>query len=257
MFRACLTACLLALAAPLPASAGDAPASGELLPGWREAGGRHVAGLSIRLAPGWKTYWRAPGEGGIPPQFNWSGSRNLAGVEVRYPIPKVLDQAGIRSIGYDSDVIFPLIVTARDPSRPVALQGEIEIGVCEDICIPLTLRVRAELPKAGAHDAGIAEVLANQPAEAGRFDCEIEPIADGLRLRASAPAQGIAPEAVVIEAGEPGLWVSPTVVSREGRDVVAEVEMVPPTAEPFALARNDVRMTLIGGGRAVEMVGCD
>src|SRR5215470_10644281 len=38
-------------------------------------------GLEIKLAPGWKTYWRSPGEGGMPPRFDWSGSANLARIE--------------------------------------------------------------------------------------------------------------------------------------------------------------------------------
>ena len=34
-------------------------------------------GLQIKLAPGWKTYWRTPGDAGIPPHFDWVGSENL------------------------------------------------------------------------------------------------------------------------------------------------------------------------------------
>ncbi|MEO0999402.1 MAG: hypothetical protein AAFW69_02170, partial [Pseudomonadota bacterium] len=43
------------------------PSAAELLPGWVEEDGSLIAALSIDLAPGWKTYWRAPGEGGLPP----------------------------------------------------------------------------------------------------------------------------------------------------------------------------------------------
>ncbi len=32
--------------------------------------------------------------------------------------------------------------------------------------------------------------------------------------------------------------------------------MVPPNAQPFLLSRNDVRITVFGGGRAVEIQGC-
>ena len=30
------------------------------------------AGVEIRLAPGWKTYWRYPGDSGVPPRFDFS-----------------------------------------------------------------------------------------------------------------------------------------------------------------------------------------
>src|SRR6476660_5184175 len=45
------------------------------------------AGIEIRLAPGWKTYWRYPGDSGVPPRFDFSGSDNLARAKVLYPAP--------------------------------------------------------------------------------------------------------------------------------------------------------------------------
>jgi DsbC/DsbD-like thiol-disulfide interchange protein len=232
------------------------PVEGAILPGWREADGRHMSGLSLQLAPGWKTYWRAPGEGGIPPRFNWSGSENLADVEVRFPIPMVMDQNGLRSIGYDGDVIFPLLVTARDAGEPVRLRAEIEVGVCEEICIPMTLRLAANLPAGGAYDANIGASLESQPRQGGSFDCEIAPISDGLRLRATTGEASVRAEVAIIETAAPGVWVSPSDMTQSGTNLVAEVEMVPPDAQPFALSRSEVRMTLIGGGDAVEMQGC-
>lgn len=256
MLRSLLPVFLAAFALSAEAQSNGLPVEGTLLPGWREADGRHMSGLSLRLEPGWKTYWRAPGAGGIPPQFNWSGSRNLAAVHVHYPIPKVLDQNGLRSIGYDRDVVFPFVVTARDPSESVSLQAEVELGICEDVCIPVTLRVRTVLPVHGAFDARIGEGLENQPVRGGSFACEITPISDGLKLRASTDQARFAAEIVVIETGEPGVWVSASDTSQSGGNLVAEVEMVPPESRPFALARSEVRMTLIGDGQAIELQGC-
>src|SRR5947199_3721959 len=34
------------------------------------------AGIEVRLAPGWKTYWRYPGDSGVPPRFDFSKSQN-------------------------------------------------------------------------------------------------------------------------------------------------------------------------------------
>ncbi len=256
MFKAGLLFVFLGFAATASAQSFSGAATGEILSGWRESDGRHYAGLSVRLAPGWKTYWRMPGEGGIPPRFNWSGSRNLVSVKVMYPIPKVMDQNGLRSIGYDSDVVFPLLIRADDDKQPVELRGEIEIGVCEEICIPMTLTLSGLLPANGAPDARISDVIGNQPRSAGSFSCEIEPISDGLRLRAVSLAPDIRAEIVVIEPGEAGVWTSPSKTKRSGQQLIAEVEMVPPTAKPFALARNAIRMTVIGEGQAVEMLGC-
>src|SRR5690606_19912095 len=46
---------------------------------------RVKVGVHVRLAPGWKTYWRSPGEAGLPPNFDWSGSRNLKDVSISWP----------------------------------------------------------------------------------------------------------------------------------------------------------------------------
>lgn len=215
-----------------------------------------MSGLTLTLAPGWKTYWRTPGAGGIPPRFNWSGSRNVAHVEVLYPVPKVMVQNGLTSIGYDSDVVFPLIVTTKDSSASVRLRAEIEVGVCEEVCIPMTLKLIGDLPAGGVFDASIGASLDNQPERGGRFDCEITPISDGLRLRAETRNASMNAEIAVIETSTPGVWVSPSDMKQNGKTLVADVEMVPPSAQPFALARGEVRMTLIGNGRAIEMQGC-
>ncbi len=254
MFK--LLASLVFLASPAISQTANFPVQGDLLSGWREADGRHMAGLSLDLSPGWKTYWRAPGSGGIPPRFNWSGSSNLARVEVRYPVPKVLDQNGVQAIGYDRDVIFPLIVIAKNASKPVSVRAEVEIGVCQEVCIPMTLRLSGTLPARGAYDDGIGDSLKNQPQRAGAFECDIAPISDGLRLRARTNRAGLKAEAAVIETGDPNVWVSESATSQQGATLVAEVEMVPPNAQPFALARADLRMTLIGHGEAIEMQGC-
>lgn len=256
MLKTLLFTLFAALAAPVHAQSNGLPVSGELLPGWRTKDGHHVAGLAIRLAPGWKTYWRAPGEGGIPPRFNWSGSTNLASVEVHYPVPKVMDQLGIPVIGYDSDVVFPLIVTARDRRQPVTIRAEIELGVCEEVCIPVALQLRGDLPVPGGPDPEISASLQSKPDQGGHMTCRIEPIADGLTLTAIISEPSLNAEAAVIEAGDSDLWISPATVSRSGGKFAATVELVPPTAQPFALARDSVRMTLIGHGRAVEFLGC-
>lgn len=258
MFR---IAALAFLASTLAGQAQNLPstvASADLDPGWRQ-GATHVAGLTISLAPGWKTYWRAPGDAGIPPQFNWSGSENIRAVHVQFPVPEIMDQNGMRSIGYHDGVTFPLWIETEDPGAPIRLRGEIDLGVCEDICIPVTLRVAGELSATKAQKSGsLSQAINDRPDRVDGMACDIRPIADGLRLvaRVDLPRAAGA-EVAVIEAGNPEIWVSPPVTHRKGATLTAEVEMVPPTAQPFALARADVRMTVLAGGRAVELIGCN
>ena len=126
-FRAFLPAALILAALTQPGAAQTVPEdvlTAELVPGWTEPGGRQVVALHLKLAPGWKTYWRHPGDAGIPPVFDWRGSGNLAGLDLSWPHPTVFDIDGVRTIGYKAEVWLPIALEPRDPSRPVSLKGQ-------------------------------------------------------------------------------------------------------------------------------------
>lgn len=114
----------------------------------------HRAGVEIRLAPGWKTYWRYPGDSGIPPRFDFAGSRNVKSVTVRWPAPQRLTDESGTSIGYKHNLVFPIEVVAQDSAKPVMLSLKADYAICEKICIPA--EGKAELTvtgKPGAQDA--------------------------------------------------------------------------------------------------------
>ncbi len=255
-------AALLALPAAAPAQNVADVVSARLLPGWRMESGRHMAALRLTLAPGWKTYWRAPGDAGKPPQFDWSGSGNVTAVAVHWPVPHVFDQGGLRTLGYAGEVVLPVEVTPARDGEPIALEGRIEIGVCEDICVPVTLLLGEALPAKGGTDGAIRAALDDRPmtaAEAGvgRVVCRTEPIRDGMRLTVEMDLPRIAPaEAAVVEFDDPTVWVSEASVTREGGRLTAVAELVPADAAPFAMARQDLRFTVLGAGRAVDIRGC-
>jgi DsbC/DsbD-like thiol-disulfide interchange protein len=105
----------------------------------------HHAGVEIRLAPGWKTYWRYPGDSGVPPRFDFSASRNLKSATVRYPGPhRFSDESGV-SIGYKNHVTFPLDIVPQDAAQPVTLALKIDYAVCEKICIPAEAKAEITL----------------------------------------------------------------------------------------------------------------
>src|SRR5690348_1018334 len=94
------------------------------------------AGVEMKLASGWHTYWRYPGDSGIPPQFDFAGSDNLKSAVVLYPAPTLhKDDAG-ETIGYEKDVIFPVQVTPKDAAKPVKLRVMLDYAVCEKMCVP-------------------------------------------------------------------------------------------------------------------------
>lgn len=218
-----------------------------------------MSGLSLALAPGWKTYWRSPGEAGIPPQFDWAGSQNVKSVRVHWPSPVVFHTNGMQTVGYKDDVVLPLEVIAVDPSKPVHLAARVDVGICKDICMPAMVEVSADLPAQGGQDAGIRASLQARPESGNRFaaTCVVEPIADGLRLTATLQmrARG-GEETVVFEPADPSIWVAEAVTARKAGVLTSVTELVASSGAPFALDRSGLRMTVLADGRAVEILGC-
>ena len=249
------------LTAPAGAEPLDDVIGAEFLPGWQMEDGTVMAGVRLTLEPGWKTYWRAPGDAGIPPQFNFSGSHNLASVQIHWPRPQVIWQNDMRSIGYKSDVVLPVALRPVKVGKPITIAAQVDLGVCEDICLPVTLNFNGLLPAQGG-EAEIRAALAHQPepsasAGVGAVTCAAQPISDGIRLTAHIPVAPLGGEEVaVIELQDKAVWVSEATIRREGALLVATADLVPPAARPFALDRSDVRITLLAGARAIDIRGC-
>ncbi len=266
MIRLSALLCALILAAlPLRANPYGDMVALRLVPGWQMPDGTLMAGLEFRLAKGWKTYWRAPGDAGIPPMFDWSGSHNLAAIGVHWPRPEVFDQNGMRSIGYQGHVILPLSVTPDRAGQPVHLTGRIDIGICQNVCVPVqldldrvTLAARADQRPVPA----ILTALADQPvpghkAGLSHHDCAVAPSDDGLTLTArfTLPPVGRS-ETAVVETADPMIWASEPRMSRKGKTLTATFELMTVTGQPFALDRSGLRFTLLGEKRAVDIRGC-
>ena len=263
MLRALLTSMLalslLALGPPEAAQARDLSRAIaiDVLPGWRREDGVQVAALRVRLAPGWRTYWRSAGAAGISPQMDWRGSRGLRSVTPAWPTPTVWGEPGALSIGYARDFVLPLLVRP-DGAGPVRLEGVLDIGVCEDICLPARVRVAAVLPPGGAPDPVIEAALADRPARvAARAACAWRPVAGGLAVAGEMTLPPLGPhEAVVFELPDPGLWITDARVTRRGGRLRAEAEVLASEGRPVAVDRSALRITVIGAGQAVEIAGC-
>lgn len=146
--------------------AGDTRSAARLIAGSAQAGNgtkMHRAGVEIRLAPGWKTYWRYPGDSGVPPHFDFSGSDNVKNVTVLWPAPQRLaDSEGV-TIGYKTNVIFPVHVEARDPAKPVALRLKLDYAICEKLCIPVDARAELDLTGTARANEAILQAEARVP----------------------------------------------------------------------------------------------
>lgn len=233
----------------------------EVLDGGPTKDGRYMGALHLRLAQGWKTYWRAPGDAGIPPRFDWKGSRNVANLRITWPTPELFLTSGFRTIGYHDELVLPIEITPKSAGAPIRIKGRMELGLCKDVCIPSELRFdhRADL-SAGRHPA-IAAALAARPYSAAEarvrgVTCRLSPTPYGMKVsaRISMPSAG-REEYAVIEGGA-SLVATETKSWREGRELVAEAELLPAQDGPIAVDRSALRFTVLGTSHAVDIRGC-
>ena len=225
-------------------------------PGWRAAVGRHVAGLRITLAPGWRTYWRVPGSTGIAPRFDWAAGGSVTAVEPVWPVPSVFRGPEGLAFGFEDGLILPLVVS-MGPGDAV-LEGTLSMGVCAAVCLPVQVPLSIALPEGGAPVAALTAGLEGGPRRVdAHADCSIRPSASGsiLEGRMALPPLGGA-EAVAFEIGDPRLWIADARVERRGGTLVARAAVLSGDGGPAAPDLGSVRITAIGADDAVELAGC-
>jgi DsbC/DsbD-like thiol-disulfide interchange protein len=156
---------LAAVAADASSWNGDARSAVRLVTGSSiGADGVLRAGVEIRLADGWKTYWRYPGDSGVPPAFDFSKSENVKSVSILWPAPHRFTDEGGSSIGYKGDVMFPAHVVAKNPNRPATLRLTVDYAICEKLCVPAKGEATLELStKSSPHDSRLAAAELEAP----------------------------------------------------------------------------------------------
>ena len=147
-----LSVCLLLVSANLKADTSDWIYSPEqpsakirlLFSGEINAHEKQVlAGLQVELDSPWKTYWRSPGEAGIPPAFHWQQNQNVVDTQWLWPVPERFDLLGIQTLGYQGNVVFPLLLTVNDLTQPVILDGILRLSSCTTICVLSDFKIQS------------------------------------------------------------------------------------------------------------------
>lgn len=218
-------------------------------------------GLHVRLAPGWKTYWRSPGDAGIPPAFDWSGSRNLDQATVLWPHPEYFESYGIGSWGYSGEVVFPIDVALSEQGAPLDLKLRLHLGLCEKICIPYEQSMALSLPastSSPSKEAPLIEAFAHRvPLEAGTPGTIIEAVtAQTTEARkfilTVMSGQGLSSPQVIVE-GKDGSYFD--VISREFASSRKETRFLVEADLPSKtdrLAGQDIMVTVINGEFAAQ-----
>ncbi len=222
------------------------------------------AGIAMRIAPGWKTYWRYAGDSGLPPTFDFTGSENVKSVTVLWPAPRrFADGAGGNSIGYTGEVVFPLQVMPQDARRPVTLRLKADYGVCEKVCIPASGKAQLQLTGGqSSEDAALtaAEARAPRPAVLGApgplsvraLHREVIASRQRVIIDVTAPHGG---EVDLFAEGPTPQWSLPLPEPVENgpagaRRFAFDIDGVPPGA---SIAGAQIKLTLVAGNDAIEV----
>jgi Disulphide bond corrector protein DsbC len=100
------------------------------------------AAIEIRLAPGYKTYWRTAGDSGVPPVFDFTASPNATVGDVAFPFPSAFDDgAGGKAWGYKERVLLRFDYRRLNVDLPAHLTLKLDFAVCGTLCVPLSGRL--------------------------------------------------------------------------------------------------------------------
>jgi suppressor for copper-sensitivity B len=226
-------------------------------------------GLQIRLAEGWKTYWRSPGDAGYPARIDWTGSENLATAEIAWPAPERFSVLGLETIGYGADVVLPITVRPVTAGDGVALRAAVDYLICDDICIPqqadlaLDLAAGPARPSEFAHliarfasrvpiqdlGAELAVVAAEAVAGEAAGGNQAQPV---LAVHARSTVPFVAPD-VFVEGPEALMFGAPHVsIGDGGHEAILTVPISGVEFLSGPLVTSPVTVTLVDGARAVE-----
>lgn len=236
----------------------------ELLPGWMRDDGWYMAAIRVELSPGWKTYWREPGANGIAPEFDWSASSNLTQVAYFWPTPGVYEDYGTRTIGYEHELILPVLLRPSQVSAPIRARLVMDYGVCDDICVPARSEATATFtagPAANQELIGRSVALRPRSGRAAGMrsaTCSLARNGADFVLNAAFTFSGRLQDmqAVVVESGSDAIWVSDTDHTQSGRNLSVEADLKHYGDGPMALNRDALRFTLIGTTHTIDIQGC-
>ena len=122
--------------------------------------------LQVDLQPGWKTYWRDPGDAGVPLQLDLSKSTNASLAGVDYPVPHRFEDGTSVWAGYKEPVAFGMHFERVDAAKPVVVSGNVFLGVCEKICVPVQFEFSVDVTDSAAptmHHELVALALKDLP----------------------------------------------------------------------------------------------
>ena len=243
------------------------------------------AGLRLRLAPGWHTYWHNPGDAGIPPALDISPEPSQSASSLEWPLPQRVAEGTLTTYAYTGDLVLPFTLTPGQGD--LSLKAHAEWLACRDICVPeeadFTLTVPSG-PPAPSHQAPLMEgALARVPRPAmfsasvtrsgtlslgggslpgGITRAEFFPSAPGLVQRATAHILSVDPGTLTLQIdplGQPvpsdlsGVVALTTAAGVTSAFVISPDLVVAAATAPFIAP---LLLLALGGGLLLNLMPC-
>lgn len=254
-------ASIITCAAAVSSAQAEGLKSVSILPGWSIVDGTRVAGLLIELEDEWKTYWRSPGASGYPPQFDFSASQNISNIAIQWPAPNVFGTDEYATIGYKKAVVLPLIISPTQPDLDVEISLSADIGVCEDVCIPVTFTLSDIVePTTNVRTPSLLAALANgawsvEDMGIAGISCDLFVQQDGFGVDVKVPLGQLDQNTrIIVEYPESNVWVDNGFTKGSNASLQMRASVIAQTNT--ALARDAFVINLLGDGVWIQKKGC-
>lgn len=142
-----LAFCLAALAFPQD---GLSHSKAELVASVRsfKPGEPFEVGLQFTMTPGWHVYWRNPGESGQEVRVKWNLPVGWKVGTLKWPVPEVIEDAGIVNYGYSGQVVLRAVLTPPKDAKQAKIAANLSWLVCDDeMCLPAKRSVNLTLSR--------------------------------------------------------------------------------------------------------------
>jgi thiol:disulfide interchange protein DsbD len=106
-----------------------------------------LAGVDLKMEPGWHTYWENPGAAGYATKIEWQLPPGVTAGDIQWPLPEKLPPVEVTTYGYDDEVVLlvPLKLAADLKPGPLDLKAKVSWLECKAACIPGNGNVEATL----------------------------------------------------------------------------------------------------------------
>lgn len=121
-----------------------------------------TAGLLLKMAPGWHTYWQYPGDSGLATNLQWNLPPGFKAGAIQWPIPeRITEEGDLETYAYRDEVLLLVEITTpqKIDAQKITLHAKVNWLVCEKICVPGDADLALALPVAAQNQPGNSELF--------------------------------------------------------------------------------------------------